>query len=170
MAKMSVARAAGAAAESLAQQMGFIFVDAELTREHGAAFLRVFVDAPGGMSLDKCESFHRALVKQIGDMEYDYLEVSSPGLDRPLKRPPDFERNLGRPVEAKLFQALDGQKTVTGKLLSYDEQGFTLESDQGLRYLLKKDCTKIAPVLNLEEELRQAESAHEQEEEEESNE
>ena len=73
-------------------------------------------------------------------------------------------------MEAKLFQALDGQKTVTGKLLSYDEQGFTLESDQGPRYLLKKDCTKIAPVLNLEEELRQAESAQEQEEEEESNE
>lgn len=165
MAKMSVAKAAGAVAESLALQMGYIFVDAELTKEHGSAFLRIFIDAPDGMSLNKCESFHRALAKQIDDLEFDYLEVSSPGLDRPLKRSADYDRNIGKSVQIRLFKSEpDGRREFSGVLLRHDAESFTLETSDGERSFIKKNCAKAAPVLNIEDELRAADAEGLQEE------
>ena len=172
MAKMSVARAAGLAAEGLAQEMGYIFVDAELAKEHGAAFLRIFVDVDdeGGMSLQRCEAFHRALVKRIGDLEYDYLEVSSPGIDRPLKRDPDYKRNLNREIEVRLFQAQNGEKSHAGTLLSFDKESIELKTGEETLHILRKNIAKAAPVLDLEEELKAADEKDEEEEETEENE
>ena len=159
MARKSVAKAAEAAAEGLAQEMGYIYVDTELTHEHGAAFLRVYVDAPGGMSLEKCETFHRALVKRIDELEYDYLEVSSPGLDRPLKRDADYERNLGKEIELRLFEPLDGQKRLSGTLISFDRESATIETPEGEKTVPRRGVSKAAPVLRLEEELQAEEEA-----------
>ena len=112
MAKKSVTAIAEERAERLAQKMGYEFVDVELAKEHGAAFLRIYVDKAGGMSLDDCAAFHHAIIGQIEDLEYDYLEISSPGVDRPLKRERDFERARGETVEVKLYKAQDGAKGV----------------------------------------------------------
>ncbi len=159
MAKVSVARAAAAVAESLALQMGYIFVDAELVKEHGSAFLRIYVDAPDGMSLDKCESFHRALAKQIDDLDFDYLEVSSPGLDRPLRRSADYDRNIGKPVQIRLFKPEpEGKREFAGVLLRHDAETFTLDTPDGEKTFIKKNCAKAAPMLDLEEELRAADA------------
>ena len=68
------------------------------------------------MSLDDCEAFHRRALKLAQDVDYDYMEVSSPGADRPLKTERDFESALGQLVEAHFYRQLDGAKRLMGRL------------------------------------------------------
>ncbi len=110
----------------LAEQMGFELVDVSLDRESAGKYLRLYIDKPEGISLDDCEAYHRAIQPQLEDYDYDFLEVSSPGVDRPLKKDRDFERALGSEVEVRLFKALDGQKQLTGTLSDFDRETVTL--------------------------------------------
>jgi ribosome maturation factor RimP len=151
LAKKSVTAIAGEIAERLARKMGYEFVDVELTKEHGAAFLRIFVDKEGGMSLDDCSLFHHAILKEVEDLDYDYLEISSPGVDRPLKRERDFARAKGETVEIKLYRALDGQKTYTGRLIGLEEDEVVIESEAGEMRFPRKDCAIIKPVIEYED-------------------
>lgn len=110
----------------LAEQMGFELVDVSLDRESAGKYLRLYIDKPEGISLDDCEAYHRAIQPQLEDYDYDFLEVSSPGVDRPLKKDRDFERALGSEVEVRLFKALDGKKQLTGTLSDFDRETVTL--------------------------------------------
>lgn len=151
MAKKSVTAIAGEIAERLAVKMGYEFVDVELAKEHGAAFLRIFVDKEGGMSLDDCALYHHAIQKDLEDLEYDYLEISSPGVDRPLKRPRDFERARGERVEVKLYRALDGAKQYTGQLVGLVEDQVVIDMEDGQRRFPRKDCALVKPVIEYED-------------------
>lgn len=151
MAKKSVTAIAGEIAERLAVKMGYEFVDVELAKEHGAAFLRIFVDKEGGMSLDDCALYHHAIQKDLEDLEYDYLEISSPGVDRPLKRPRDFERAQGERVEVKLYRALDGAKQYTGQLVGLVEDQVVIAMEDGQRRFPRKDCALVKPVIEYED-------------------
>ncbi len=151
MAKKSVTAIAGEIAERLAVKMGYEFVDVELAKEHGAAFLRIFVDKEGGMSLDDCALYHHAIQKDLEDLEYDYLEISSPGVDRPLKRPRDFERARGERVEVKLYRALDGAKQYTGQLVGLVEDQVVIAMEDGQRRFPRKDCALVKPVIEYED-------------------
>ena len=131
--------------------MGYEFVDVELAKEHGAAFLRIFVDKEGGMSLDDCALYHHAIQKDLEDLEYDYLEISSPGVDRPLKRPRDFERARGERVEVKLYRALDGAKQYTGQLVGLVEDQVVIAMEDGQRRFPRKDCALVKPVIEYED-------------------
>ena len=94
--------------DSLAEKMNFSVVDAEYKKEGGMQILRVYIDKEGGVDLDDCEKFSRAL-EEILDTEdpieeaYN-LEVSSPGLDRQLKKEREFLHYIGRQVEVKLYK------------------------------------------------------------------
>jgi len=81
---------ARAQAEALAVQLGYEFVDMELVNTREGRFLRFYLDKPGGITLNDLESYHRKIQPMMDYIAYDYLEVSSPGVDRPLKRPEDF--------------------------------------------------------------------------------
>ena len=151
MAKKSVTAIAGEIAERLAVKMGYEFVDVELAKEHGAAFLRIFVDKEGGMSLDDCALYHHAIQKDLEDLEYDYLEISSPGVDRPLKRPRDFDRAQGERVEVKLYRALDGAKQYTGQLVGLVEDQVVIAMEDGQRRFPRKDCALVKPVIEYED-------------------
>ena len=131
--------------------MGYEFVDVELTKEHGAAFLRIFVDKEGGMSLDDCSAFHHAIMGELEDLEYDYLEISSPGVDRPLKRDRDFERAKGETVEVKLYRAIDGVKLVQGQLLGLEGDQVVLMTEAGEMRVARKDCAYVKPVIEYED-------------------
>ena len=106
--------------QRVADQFGFELVDVELDRENTGKYLRIYIDRPEGMDLDNCEKYHRAIQPLVEDYDYDFLEVSSPGIDRPLKRDRDFERALGSDVEVHLFRAMDGVKEFSGVLAAYD--------------------------------------------------
>ena len=108
--------------QQLADSMGLELVDVCLDKEGAGKYLRIYLDKPEGLTMDDCEKFHRAIQPQLEKYDYDFLEVSSPGIDRPLKTPRDYERHLGDEVEVKLFKAVDGVKLFTGILAGLDEE------------------------------------------------
>lgn len=101
-------------------------VDVEYVKEGGEFFLRVYIDKEGGVSLNECELVTRALNPILDEKDpikdNYYLEVSSPGLDRPLKKDKDFVKYQGRDVEIKLYKPIDGSKLHEGELVGLTEE------------------------------------------------
>lgn len=104
---------------------GFELVDVEYVKEAGEYYLRVYIDKEGGISLNECEVVSRALSEILDEKdpikENYFLEVSSPGLDRPLKKEKDFIRYQGRDVEIKLYKPMNGTKQLEGELVGLTE-------------------------------------------------
>lgn len=101
-------------------------VDVEYVKEGGELFLRVYIDKEDGVSLNECELVTRALNPILDEKDpikdNYYLEVSSPGLDRPLKKDKDFVKYQGRDVEIKLYKSIDGSKLHEGELVGLTEE------------------------------------------------
>lgn len=101
-------------------------VDVEYVKEGGEFFLRVYIDKKGGVSLNECELVTRALNPILDEKDpikdNYYLEVSSPGLDRPLKKDKDFVKYQGRDVEIKLYKSMNGSKVHEGELVGLTEE------------------------------------------------
>lgn len=119
-------------AEPIAKQIGCEVIEAEYKKEGSDYFLRVYLDREdGGVDLDACEYVSRRLEAELDRLDpikdAYYLEVCSPGLDRPLKRDKDFERFLGSAVEVKFFAAHDGKKELEGTLAGYADGMVTVE-------------------------------------------
>jgi ribosome maturation factor RimP len=106
--------------------MGYEAVDVEHAQQ---GLLRVYIDAPAGITIDDCERVSRQLshVLTVEDIDYARLEVSSPGLDRPLKRQADFERFAGARVALRLRQPLEGRRNFEGVLTREPDEHFGLE-------------------------------------------
>ena len=136
--------------QALAQRMGLELVDVCLDKESAGKYLRIYLAKPEGLSLDDCESYHRAIQPQLEAYDYDFLEVSSPGVDRPLKTPRDYERHLGDEVEVKLFKAVDGQKLFTGILAGLDEEKrILLDTPAGRVSFPQKAAATVRPVVDM---------------------
>ena len=117
------------------EENGFELVDVEYVKEAGTWYLRAYIDKPGGFTVDDCEMVSRKLgdwrdKEDFIDESY-ILEVSSPGLGRPLKKEKDFKRSLGEQVEIRLYKAVDRQKEFVGALKAYDENTVTIEYEYG---------------------------------------
>ncbi|MDD6402068.1 MAG: ribosome maturation factor RimP [Lachnospiraceae bacterium] len=108
----------------------FELVDVEYVKEGSDYYLRVFADKEGGINIDDCVLISRALEEKLDaedKIEEAYiLEVSSPGLTRPLKKDKDFKRSIGKLVEVKLYRAINGVKEISGYLESYSENEISL--------------------------------------------
>jgi ribosome maturation factor RimP len=121
--------------ESLIQQYltenGFELVDVEYVKEGGNWFLRVFVDKEGGIDIDDCGRISEVLSDKLDESDpiesAYFLEVSSPGAERPLKKPQDFVKAVGQHVFFTTYEPIDGLKEFEGTLVSYDEQLCTLQ-------------------------------------------
>ena len=110
--------------DAIAENMGVKVIDAELKKEAGKQYLRVFIDKEGGVGIDDCEAFSKAFEAEFDKLdpiktEYT-LEVSSPGLERKLKTKREFDYFMGREVDVKLFAEKDGLKEFCGTLLDFD--------------------------------------------------
>ena len=105
--------------------MGYELVDVELTAQ---GILRVFIDKEGGITVEDCAtvSNHLSRVFMVEDVDYKHLEVSSPGLDRPLKKVADFVRFTGSMVKLKTRLPVDGQKNFIGRIESFDDAAQTI--------------------------------------------
>jgi ribosome maturation factor RimP len=109
----------------------------DLTYQKGPAgwTLVFYLDKAGGITLDDCEAWSDrlgVLVDESGLIERSYvLEVSSPGIDRALKKTKDFHRFAGERVHAKLFGPIEGQRNFHGKLVAADEENIRILSDEG---------------------------------------
>lgn len=119
----------------IVEDNGFELVDVEYVKEGSTWYLRAYIDKPGGIAVDDCETVSRAF-SEILDRE-DYIEdsyifeVSSPGLGRPLRKEKDFKRSLGEEVEIRTYRAVDRQKEFTGMLKDYDKDSVTIEYEDG---------------------------------------
>lgn len=134
----------------IAEGMGFELVDVAVEKEPTGRYLRFYIDKPEGISLDDCEAYHKA-VRSIADtVDYDYMEVSSPGIDRPLKKDRDFERNLGSEIEVKLFKPMDGTKLLTGILAGLEDGNILLETAEGVKRIPRKAAALVKPVVDME--------------------
>ena len=109
---------------------GYDYVGTEVKKTPDAVELIVYIDREGGIGLDDCEKISRLIdpvIDTIDPIESAYyLCVSSPGLDRPLKTPRDFERSIGKKIDVGLYKAMDKQKAFSGVLKAYDQDGFTV--------------------------------------------
>ena len=115
--------------EKHAGKLGYVLCDTAIEKEHTGRYLRIYIDREGGITLDDCEAFHRAVQPDLEDFDYDFLEVSSPGIDRPLKIQRDIDQSIGLLVEAKLYKPLDGRKSVQGTLQEMNAERVVLLSD-----------------------------------------
>lgn len=126
----------------LMEEHGFELVDVEYVKEAGTWYLRAYIDKEGGITVDDCEVINRKLgdwLDQEDFIQESYiLEVSSPGLGRPLKKEKDFARNTGREVEVKLYKALNKQKDYTGVLEAYDKDTVTLGMEDGSQIVFER--------------------------------
>ncbi len=140
------------AASSRVEALGLELVDVEMVREGQARILRIYIDKPGGVDLEDCSSVSQ-MIDPVIDNElnlhgHDYLEVSSPGLERPLKTDRDFVRYQGEWVELTLYKALDGQKKFQGTLAPCTAEwiGLVLE-DQSKRQFPREQVAKVKRMI-----------------------
>ncbi|MCM1273147.1 MAG: ribosome maturation factor RimP [Clostridium sp.] len=108
-------------------------VDVEYVKEGQDYYLRVYADKAGGITIDDCVTISRALEQRLDEKDKIkdayILEVSSPGLTRPLKKEKDFARSIGKLVDIKLYKAIDGTKELSGILEAYDNDAITIMRD-----------------------------------------
>lgn len=134
---------------SAAAQLGYTVVDVEYVKKRGEdSELVIYIDKEDGVDLDDCEACSMAidpLIDAADPIEGPYiLCVSSPGIDRPLKRPEDFARHLNEKVDVKLYEKRAGKKEWTVTLRGYDEKAISLETEKGEAWEL--ELAKIAQI------------------------
>lgn len=152
-AKQSPVQVVEQRARSVADAMGLELVEVTLQKESRGKCLCVYVDKEGGLTLNDCEKYHRQLQPMLEDIDYDIMEVSSPGVDRPIKTLRDFEKKRGNMVEVRLFAARDGVKLFRGALTAMDDATVTITdaADQPVSFE-RRDVALIKPVIELDEE------------------
>ena len=132
------------------QANDFELVDVEYVKEAGTRYLRSYIDKEGGITIDDCELVSRAFGERLDAedfIEESYvLEVSSPGLGRPLKKEKDFARSIGKDVEVKLFKPLSKEKKekdFLGTLKSYDGTSVTIVQEDGEELTLERSAVAL---------------------------
>ena len=150
MAKSELTSVVEPKCQRLAEQLGYELVDVSLDKEDSGKYLRLYIDKPEGITLDDCERYHRAIQPQLESYDYDFLEVCSPGVDRPLKKPRDYERAQGSEIEVKLFKAIDGVKVITGTLVCLDGDDIVLDTPEGEKRIARKAAALVKPVVDME--------------------
>lgn len=133
----------------------FELVDVEYVKEGSDYILRVFIDREGGVRIDDCELVSRYISDELDKEDFIdtayLLEVSSPGLLRPLKKDRDFEKNLGREVELHLFKADNKEKDFIGILKAFDKDHITLELPQEERVFPRSNISLIRQYIDFSE-------------------
>ena len=113
------------------EEYGFELVDVEYVKEGSSWYLRAYIDKPGGTNINDCETVSRRLSDILDEKDFIddayIMEVSSPGLGRPLKKEKDFKRSLGMEVDIRTYRMIDRQKEFTGILTAYDAGTVTIE-------------------------------------------
>lgn len=131
---------------------GVYIYDVEYKKESKDYYLRLFIDKDGGVSIDDCERVSRALnplLDKTDIIKDAYIfEVSSPGVDRLLKRAWHYEKALGKDVCVKLFSPIDSKKELTGTLVGANEHTFTVKIDEKEITIEKKQAASVRLAFN----------------------
>lgn len=135
----------------IAESFGLEVIEVLYEKKCDGMNLTIVIDKEGGVTIDDCEKLHKAIdapLDELDPIKCAYtLNVSSPGIDRPLKLPRDYKRNLGKKITVKLYKPLNGKKQYTGILGSYTETSFVLLTEKGELTFEIKDTAKVEPVI-----------------------
>ncbi|MCF6464697.1 ribosome maturation factor RimP [Clostridium sp. Cult2] len=130
--------------EPIVEELGYDLVDLEYVKENGNSFLRFYIGKSEGISIDDCQKVSEIVGDKLDELdpiqESYYLEVSSPGLDRPLKNDKDLKRNIGKDIEISLYKAIDGKKKYIGELIDYTEDFIKIKEDNLTERKLKREA------------------------------
>lgn len=117
----------------IAEQQGLELVDIEMIRSGSDRILRILIDKPGGVGLEDCEKFSEPFSNELDVIDpikdSYYLEVSSPGPERPLRKDGDFTRFVGSEVEIRLKEAFEGKRIIRGRLAGLENQDIVVVTD-----------------------------------------
>ena len=117
----------------IVEKYGFELVDVEYVKEGGNFYLRAYVDKPGGITVEDCETVSREFSDKLDEADFIdeayIMEVSSPGLGRPLKKEKDFKRSMGEEVEIRTYRPINREKEFYGVLTAYDENSVTIDCE-----------------------------------------
>ena len=154
---MNTAETCEALCRPLVEQLGFSLCDVEFKKEYADWVLTFYIDKQGGVTIDDCETVSRALEPLLDEkdpIDQAYvLSVSSLGIDRPLKKDADYERNLNAELEIRLYSPLrlgagKPKKEFTGTLKAYTAADFTVVTESGEEVtLLRKDAALVRPYI-----------------------
>lgn len=139
-------------AQKIAQEQNVELVDVELVKEPTGHFLRFYIEKPDGISVNELETYHRRIMPLVEDVEYDYMEVSSPGADRPLKKERDFERAQGMWVELKTYRPVNGAKVFQGELIGLKDGVIEISSGDEVLAFPQKTVAIVRPLIEFTEE------------------
>ncbi|ABY94867.1 ribosome maturation factor RimP [Thermoanaerobacter thermohydrosulfuricus] len=133
------------------EKNNFELVDVEYKKEGSHWYLRVYIDKEGGITLDDCQLVSEYLsdrLDEVDPIEHSYiLEVSSPGLDRPLKKPRDFERNIGKEIEISLYAPIDKRKKFEGELIEFTGDKIIILYNGERKEFDMKNVSLVKPVI-----------------------
>lgn len=116
----------------IVEQQNFELVEVEFVKEGKSWFLRVFIDKEGGIDIEECAFVSEQLSEKLDKINPDpipqayFLEVSSPGAERPLKKEKDYEQAIGEFIHLSLYQAVEGEKQFEGTLMALDTDSLVL--------------------------------------------
>lgn len=137
--------------ENICSEFNYELVDVEYVKEMGNYFLKVYIHKPEGINLDDCQKVSQILSEELDKKDLIkgnyYLEVSSPGLDRPLKNNKDYKRNLNKEIEIKLFSPLNNLKKYEGLLVDYNDENIYIISGDEKYIIPRNNISKAVLVI-----------------------
>lgn len=147
--KASGAERAFKICEKVALDLNYELCDVAFDKEPTGLYMRIYIDQDAGITLDDCEKFHRAAQPKLEDIDYDFMEVCSPGIDRPIKTKRDVEKSIGMTVDVKLYKNLNGSKNFQGALKSMDEKEVVIMQGETEIVFIRKDVAQVRLVPDL---------------------
>ncbi|WP_425540121.1 ribosome maturation factor RimP [Microaceticoccus formicicus] len=140
--------------QRIVEKHNLFYVDTVFVREDGNNILRIYIDKKGGVTLDDCQNASNDISDWLDETDpiknSYFLEVSSPGLDRPIKTDRDFERCIDEELEVNLYSPLNGSKKLVGKLLSFDKDSFKLNTGGNSEIEIKRSqASKIVKHIKI---------------------
>lgn len=151
MSKKNIETSVWKITEDILQSTEIELVDIEYVKEGPFKYLKVYIDKPDGITVDDTADVSRMLNKKLDEIdlikEQYFLEVSSPGVERPFKKEADFLNNIGNVVEAKFYKPIDGKKSVNGILTEKNEDNIVIKSGDDILMIELKDLSKINRVI-----------------------
>jgi ribosome maturation factor RimP len=149
---MSVAVKVEECIKGIVEEMGYDILEVEYSKRFGGMQLTVYIDKPEGISLEDCEKVNKAIDGPLDELDPTdgapyTLNVSSPGLDRPLKSEKDYIRNKGKEVEVSFYVAVDGVKKHKGIFTAWNSDSITIIEEGIEKTYIKKEISIIKPVI-----------------------
>lgn len=125
------------------KELGYELYDVQYVKEGKDYFLRIFIDKPEGIDLNDCEKVSNEINPIIDKADYIkeayFLEVSSPGVERVLRKDKHLEQNIGKEIEIKLFKPIENEKIQDGILKQYNEEAITIEVNDEEKIIDRKN-------------------------------